>query len=155
MSVPGRCARCGEKLSPALVDGIQRVRVCLNGHIEGLPAQPSPRSERIRLYPLDEGTALERAFVTAWRTLAPHAPAYEPQYAFCPARKWRLDFAWPAQKVCVEGEGFDHRQHDRYTSDLEKYNALAAQGWRLFRFTMRMILDDPTAFVAMVGAALE
>jgi very-short-patch-repair endonuclease len=79
------------------------------------------------------------------------------EYRFHPERKWRIDFAWPACKIAVECEGgiWAGGRHTRgagFEADCYKYNELAASGWRVFRFTKRMI--DSGEAIKMVLAAL-
>lgn len=86
------------------------------------------------------------------------------EYPFEPGRRWRLDYAWPEARLAVEVEGGqyarpvycnhcgklvqrrgkDGRMHSvraggrhnssGYAGDQEKYNVLAARGWRLLRY---------------------
>jgi len=68
------------------------------------------------------------------------------EFRFAPDRRWRFDFAWPDRKIAVELEGGSwirgrHVRGDGFTRDCEKYNAAVAAGWRVFRFTDKM-LDD-------------
>jgi very-short-patch-repair endonuclease len=70
----------------------------------------------------------------------------ETEYRFCPPRRWRFDFAWPAVRIALEIEGgiWTGGRHVRglgYTRDLEKYNAAHRLNWRVFRFTPRQIED--------------
>lgn len=67
-------------------------------------------------------------------------PAPVAEYRFCPERKWRVDYAWPGLKVALEVEGAvwvqgRHTRGSGFVKDMEKYNTLAAQGWRLLRCT--------------------
>lgn len=78
------------------------------------------------------------------------------EYRFCPTRRWRLDYAWPELRVALEVEGgiWTRGRHNRGTGflrDMEKYNALAAAGWRLFRCVPS---DMPLAAVAMIREAV-
>ena len=71
----------------------------------------------------------------------------EREYRFDKVRKWRFDFAFPTQKIAVEIEGgtFGKSRHTTgtgYSADCEKYNAAALLGWRVFRFTGKMITVD-------------
>jgi len=55
-------------------------------------------------------------------------------------RKWRMDYAWPAQKVALEVEGgaWTQGRHTRgkgFIADLEKYSAAASLGWLVIRCT--------------------
>jgi hypothetical protein len=53
---------------------------------------------------------------------------------------WRLDFAWPDQRIALEVEGgvWSRGRHVRpagFLGDVSKYNAVTMQGWRLLRVT--------------------
>ena len=65
---------------------------------------------------------------------------YVREHRFHETRKWRLDFAWPAQRLAVEVEGGvwiggRHNRGTGFMADCEKYNELACLGWRLVRVT--------------------
>lgn len=71
-------------------------------------------------------------------------PAPVREHRFHETRRWRFDFAWPEAKVAAECEGgtFSGGRHTRgsgFEKDSEKYNAAALAGWRVFRFTSRMV----------------
>jgi hypothetical protein len=62
-----------------------------------------------------------------------------PEYLFHKKRKWRIDYAYPFINLGIEIEGgiFSMGRHVRgagYRHDLEKYNALAEDGWTLLRY---------------------
>lgn len=66
--------------------------------------------------------------------------AFEREFRFHPVRKWRFDFAFPAQKVAVEVQGgvFVGGRHARgtgITSDCEKFSVAAGMGWRVLPVT--------------------
>lgn len=66
------------------------------------------------------------------------------EYRFHPARRWRIDVAFPAERLAVECEGgiYSRGRHVRgtgYEADLEKYNSLTLSGWRLLRFSRKHI----------------
>lgn len=66
------------------------------------------------------------------------------EYRFHETRKWRIDVALIEQKIAVEIDGgiFTQGRHTRgagFLADMEKSNALATAGWRLFRFTPRQV----------------
>jgi very-short-patch-repair endonuclease len=68
------------------------------------------------------------------------------EYRFHPARRWRLDYAWPDFRLAVEIEGgaWIHGRHTRgmgFIGDLEKYNELTLAGWSLLRFTPKQVKD--------------
>ena len=98
-------------------------------------------------------------FLHAWRVLSGGMSEPESEYRFAPPRRWRFDFAWDYEKVAVEIEGNawhvagggKHMQD----ADLEKYNAATLNGWRVFRFSPRMLKNDPQKIVSMILDALE
>lgn len=62
------------------------------------------------------------------------------EYMFHPTRKWRMDYAWPEQKIALEVEGgiFIQGRHSRgagMKADFEKYNEAAVMGWRIIKCT--------------------
>ncbi len=73
-------------------------------------------------------------------------PAPEREYRFAPPRRWRFDFAWPAQRLALEVEGgvWTGGRHVRgagYERDCEKYSEAALRGWRVLRVTSGMMRD--------------
>jgi hypothetical protein len=61
------------------------------------------------------------------------------EYKFHPTRRWKIDYAYPEKKLAVEIEGAvwtggRHTRGSGFVGDMEKYNELAAMGWRLLRF---------------------
>lgn len=84
----------------------------------------------------------ERALATLilWAKL----PAPEWQYKFAEDRQWRFDAAWPGRRIAVEVDGGTwtggrHTTGTGFERDLEKLNAAALAGWRVFRFTTAMV----------------
>lgn len=66
------------------------------------------------------------------------------EYKPIPNRDFRIDFAELDKKVAIEFEGGiflthggSHRNLKTYLKDIEKYNLLAMNGWRLFRVTSK------------------
>lgn len=71
-------------------------------------------------------------------------PAPSREFKFDPHRKWRLDFAWPKEKVGCEVDGGlwksgRHVQAQGFEHDCEKFNALVVGGWRCLRFTSQQV----------------
>lgn len=64
-----------------------------------------------------------------------HGAVYAEQYPFCPGRKYRFDFAFPALMLAVEVEGGAHGIKRQYQHDCERSNMALLLGWRVFRFT--------------------
>ena len=68
----------------------------------------------------------------------------EQEYRFHPTRRWRSDFAFPDEKLLIEVEGgtYTHGRHTRgkgFEDDCEKYNAATELGFRVLRYTGKMI----------------
>ena len=66
------------------------------------------------------------------------------EHKFHPKRKWRIDLAWPEEKLAVEIEGgvWSKGRHIRpkgFLGDLEKYNTLTILGWALLRITPQQV----------------
>ena len=81
-------------------------------------------------------------------------PPFHKEGLFHPVRKWRTDYSWvyPEYRLAVEIEGgafIEHRTKDGksgghtrgsgFMKDIEKYNALALEGFFLLRFTPRQV----------------
>ena len=69
---------------------------------------------------------------------------YTREWQFDAKRRWRFDFCWPGRMVAVELEGgvYSGGRHVRgrgFENDCEKYNAAALAGWKVGRFTARMV----------------
>lgn len=99
-------------------------------------------------------------FAMLWPQFTPGAPEPEREYRFRSDRRWKFDFAWPAQLVAVEVEGGvwsggRHVRPDGFERDVEKYNKAAFTGWHVFRCTAKILKDDPAGFITMVHVALE
>lgn len=82
---------------------------------------------------MSKRTELEDAL--AFQLRAAKLPKAEREFRFAPPRRWRFDFAWPAQMLAVEVEGgiFAAGRHNRplgMIADMEKYNEAALLGWR-------------------------
>ena len=95
-------------------------------------------------------------FLTLWTQTGLQSPVAE--YQFAPPRRWRFDFAFPAQRLAVEFDGgqwvIAGGRHNR-DSDREKLNAAAAMGWRVLRYSNQQWERDPYGCVAQVLRALE
>lgn len=82
------------------------------------------------------------------------------EHLFHPRRLWRLDLAWPEERLAVEIEGLSrgrksrHTQPAGYQGDCEKYNAALLLGWRLLRYTPRDLDKRPYSVVEEVVTAL-
>ena len=97
------------------------------------------------------------AFAFLLRALAADLPAPEREYRFDPARRWRADFAWVAQKVMLEVNGGRYAfAGGRHASDADyrKLRRAAALGWRVLPCSPQELRDNPQAVLADLRAAL-
>jgi very-short-patch-repair endonuclease len=98
-----------------------------------LAPQSPPPSKRPRTRSVAEAELelrLEEAGITGWRT----------EYEFSPhGRRWRLDFAWPRERLAVEVDGSVHRTKGRFARDFDKHNALVLAEWLYLRFNAKHI----------------
>lgn len=84
---------------------------------------------------------------------------YAREYLFHPTRRWRFDFAWPAERIAVEVDGGQWLQGTGHNSgtgrerDAEKDAEALLLGWKVFRFPTSMITDGRA--LAFVERALE
>jgi len=100
-------------------------------------------------------------FSYLWRVLAENLDPPQEEYNFdgCIGRKHRFDFAFVEQKVAVEVEGNawhikgggSHMQD----TDLEKYNLAAVLGWRVLRFSPKMLQNNPDNCIDLVLRCLR
>lgn len=90
------------------------------------------------LPPIDKSDGL------AWQLESTAIKGFEREYKFHPKRRWRLDIAFPAQRLAIEVEGgiWTRGRHVRgagMLEDMEKYAELAILGWRLIRVAPKHI----------------
>lgn len=92
---------------------------------------------------------LEKQFLTIWKQVI-GSPLPEQEFRFHPTRKWRLDFAWPEQRVAVEIQGGvftkgrgGHTSGVGVQRDCEKGNAATLLKWRVLRFTTVDLRQTP------------
>ena len=65
-------------------------------------------------------------------------PPFQPEFRFHPTRRWRFDYAWPAQRVALELDGGSaifgrHSRPGGMRADFEKLNTAAVMGWTVLR----------------------
>ena len=128
-------------LSEADIDAIMPVKVV---RVPTLPqdAVSPPKGSGIPPNPSN------RLTIEFWRQCGVPEPVCE--YRFHPVRRWRLDYAWPAQKVGLENDGGvwvngGHNRGSGYVQDTVKRNELACLGWRVLRCQPRDLRTQETA----------
>ncbi len=116
-------------------------------------ASDNPWHEKLSSCP----SSLELIF---WRLMeGAGLPMPEREYRFHETRRFRMDFAWPEQKVAVEAMGgtWSGGRHSRgpgYEADCFKSNLALSMGWRMLRLTPGLLKDGP-AVVKQVRDLLE
>jgi len=113
---------------------------------------------RLRHHLDDRGErALEsRLEVKVWRLLRSAGLRPVRQHEIrCGTRRYRVDFAWPKQKVAVEAEGFAaHGGRTAFTRDRRRAADLAAAGWVIVPVTWDDCAEQPQIVVERVHRAL-
>jgi very-short-patch-repair endonuclease len=113
-----------------------------NGAPASLPKPPRARSAGEAELEL----RLEEAGITGWRT----------EYEFSPhGRRWKLDFAWPRERLAVEVDGSVHRIKGRFARDFDKHNALVLAEWALLRFSAKHIATGKATETIRAALALR
>ncbi len=71
---------------------------------------------------------------------------------------WRFDFAWPEKKIAVEIDGgqwmFGGGRHNT-DEDRLKLNTAALMGWRVIRFSVKTMQDDPVGCIKKIELILQ
>ena len=69
--------------------------------------------------------------------------------------RFRVDFAWPEQRVVVETDGWEtHGPRKAFEDDRARDADLIALGWVVVRFTWRHLDEEPYRVAARLAAAL-
>lgn len=158
------CSKCRQPMRSGEQDG-KPIMACLPcGSVIQLPmagatVQHSPASRKASIReqgPVNPKLPSEGevSFIEAWRDYVPSVGLMS-EYKFHNFREWRLDFAHPESRVAIEFEGYGHQKDNRYKSDLDKYNALAFEGWALFRCTKAMVEKDAERLCRMVAECIR
>lgn len=92
-------------------------------------------------------SALETRFVKTWGKFG-KGRIPKKQYRFHPVRRFRFDFAWPAEKVAVEIDGFGLGHGigrnlgvaiATLSQSNERQNLAMESGWIVLRYTSRQL----------------
>lgn len=90
---------------------------------------------------------LHEARITGWRANRPTRIR---------GRLYFLDVAWARLKLVVEIDGRLHQDDAAvFETDRWRQNALVLDGWRVLRFTWRMLQERPEAVIAAIRVALK
>jgi len=85
---------------------------------------------------------LEESFAALWRMVK--GPELEREYKFLKDRRFKFDFADPFSRTAIEIQGGiwtggAHVRGKGYSSNCEKYNLAALDGWTVFMLTSKMV----------------
>jgi len=71
-------------------------------------------------------------------------------------RKFRIDFAFPMERVAIEFDGYRYHGFSKkgFKQGLERQNILVAHGWRVLRYTLTDVRDRLDSVVEEIGKAL-
>lgn len=68
---------------------------------------------------------------------------------------WRLDFAWPSERLAVEIDGWAfHRDQRRHDSGARKTSALSAEHWIVLHYTWHQLRYDAETCLRQLAGAL-
>lgn len=92
-----------------------------------------------------EYSPIEKMFIEKWRTI--HSNGIVPQYNV-PGFRYRVDFAFPDDKVAVELDGYEyHNSKEQFTNDRKRQREMEAAGWRFIRFSGSEVYHNAEACV--------
>lgn len=106
-------------------------------------------------------SGLEDTFAVYMAALAPDLAArMVEQHRIAPDRKFRLDFAFPPERLGIELEGglFSGGAHARpggILRDMDKGNFAVLHGWRVLRYATQHVEADFDAVIAQIRQALD
>ncbi len=93
------------------------------------------------------GTALEKRFPGKVRR----------EYRPLEHRRYRIDFAFPEEKVAIEFDGYRHHGFSRegFRKGLERQNDLVMAGWRVLRYSLTDVRDRMDAILEEIDRSLH
>jgi very-short-patch-repair endonuclease len=79
------------------------------------------------------------------------------EYQPVQGRKFRIDFAFPMEKVAIEFDGYRYHGFSKkgFKQGLERQNILVTHGWRVLRYTLTDVRDRLDTVMAEIGQALS
>lgn len=78
--------------------------------------------------------------------------SYEYNFQFY---KYKLDFAWPEKRLCIEIDGNQHNIEERKKSDFEKDNLLKENGWKVLRLKWGYIVSNTKECILKIKSFLN
>ncbi len=79
------------------------------------------------------------------------------EYRPVPGRRFRIDFAFPTEKVGVEFDGYRHHgfSYAGFRGGAARQNILVGHHWRILRYTLKDVRDHLDDVVAQIRTLLE
>lgn len=71
---------------------------------------------------------------------------------FC---QYRLDFAWPNKKLCIEIDGSQHERTEQHESDKRKDKRLRSSGWKVLRIKWKDMFHHPAEYIKQAKRFIE
>jgi very-short-patch-repair endonuclease len=144
-----------DELEDVIEDGLRKRKVTVSGLLgrldmrgrRGVPgaANLTKLLEEMKGEKRPSGSSLESRFCRRLRNAGLPKPVKQFD-VYDASGKWiaRPDFAFPAQRIAIEIEGFSwHSGRKRRTSDARRQNRLTAAGWDVLRYTQEQVDHDP------------
>lgn len=99
----------------------------------------------------------------AWDVIVGYDWPFVPEYRFDSSRRWRFDWACVDSKIAIEIEGITHygasigrhQSASGIEGDMEKYNRAIELGWKVLRYSQRMVTRDPSGCVEQIKRVLD
>lgn len=140
---------------PTLADLSPRYRDQVRAELGSVPRPRTVSLVREDAAPEAQAVPVSR-FERLLRSVGLPAPVRE--HRFHPVRRWRFDYAWPAEKVALEVDGgvWTGGRHTRgagFIKDMEKLNEAVVAGWRVVRVVPSKLCASAT--VGMLEALLQ
>ena len=81
----------------------------------------------------------------------------QPQYRPLACRKFRIDFAFPDEKLAIECDGYRSHGFSRsgFRSGLVRQNLIVSDGWRFLRYTLKDVRDRLECVLDQIQCALD
>lgn len=144
--------RGGAKLMDSALQRQVELRELWRAHLRNKGRYGSPAARRLLRAASDGARSeaerllvklLREARITGWRT----------NY---PVGGYKVDVAFPKQKVAIEVDGWAHHSSpDDFNDDRVRQNNIALLGWQVLRFTWLDLVEYPRRVIAVIRSAIS
>ncbi len=143
--------RDGAKLMDAALQRHTDLRALWSAHLRNTGRHGSPAA-RTLLQAASDGARSEAERLLVKLLRAAGITGWQTNY---PAAGYKIDVAFPVQKVAIEVDGLAfHSDTDDFHHDRQRQNALALRHWQVLRFTWLDRTAYPDRVIAEIKAAL-